>query len=106
MENKKNKDPDLNYIMTREQIRSLIFFTRKNNAGKTEFVLMNKWYWLETFKLAQMASYVVKFAKKGTKAKEIAPCIYQTSYSEEEIKKILIEKGASFSDEFKRNCRE
>lgn len=90
------------YVMTKEQIRALIFFTRKNNFGKTEFVLMNKWYWLERRELKQMASYIVKFATKGTRAKEVSPCVYETTLTEEKIKSILLEKGATYSEEFKR----
>lgn len=91
--------------MTTDQIRALIFFTRKNTSGKTEFILMNRWYWEMVKELRQMDQSVVDFATKGTRAKVVGVCVYETSYSEEKIKEVLIKKGATYSDEFKRSCR-
>lgn len=100
--NESKKNNEENYRITKEQKRSLVFFTRTNDHEETEFVLMNKWYFLETEELRQMASYIIKFALEGTFAEEVGCCVYKTKLTEDEVSSVLIEKGATRSDDFKR----
>lgn len=78
----------------KEQKRALIYYIRYNeDENKNEVIVINKWYWLGTKNLRQMAPYIVSFIEEILNSKEIKPCIYLSDLSKEEIEKRLDIEG-------------